>query len=87
MICIGGMHGNNRRGFRYAMGAAELTPDLLVRGEPQTLSGNGAALARRCRYIAQDLNRLWTADRIAAIRPTTLSNTQAPEGERTTGTA
>ena len=70
VICIGGMHGNEPAGVfamqRVLRSLHETQPAF--RGELLTLSGNRAALARRCRYIAQDLNRLWTADRIAAIR-------------------
>jgi succinylglutamate desuccinylase len=81
VICIGGMHGNEPAGVfamqRVLRSLHETQPAF--RGELLTLSGNRAALARRCRYIAQDLNRLWTADRIAAIRNQPESNTQAPE--------
>jgi hypothetical protein len=42
---------------------------LPVRGEVVALIGNVRALAARRRYLARDLNRLWTPPRLAAIAP------------------
>jgi predicted deacylase len=81
VICIGGMHGNEPAGLFAARRVLQYLhatqPDF--RGELIVLSGNRAALARRRRYIAQDLNRMWTADRIAALRHQPESTAHTPE--------
>jgi succinylglutamate desuccinylase len=81
VICIGGMHGNEPAGLFAARRVLEAlrTTQPLFRGEFIALSGNRAALARRCRYIVQDFNRLWTTERLAAIRQAPPRVQQNPE--------
>jgi predicted deacylase len=69
LIAIGGLHGNEPAGVavlgtvlgRLRARAAEL------RGDAIALIGNVRALAARRRYLARDLNRLWTPERLAAL--------------------
>src|SRR5688572_24226384 len=71
LIAIGGLHGNEPAGVtvlgsvlgRLRERGAE------VRGELIGLIGNVRALAARRRYLARDLNRLWTPARLAAALP------------------
>jgi predicted deacylase len=81
VICLAGMHGNEPAGVfavqRVLRGLRSIQPAF--RGELLALSGNRAALARRCRYLAQDLNRVWTAARIAALHASALWIPQSPE--------
>ena len=68
LIVIGGMHGNEPAGIvaaRTALGA--LTGDA-VRGEILALIGNVRASAAGRRCVTEDLNRMWTAARIAEAR-------------------
>ena len=70
VICIGGMHGNEPAGVfatRRVLHTLESAKPPF-RGEFIAFSGNRTALARRCRYIAQDFNRLWTAERMTALQ-------------------
>lgn len=70
VLCIGGMHGNEPAGIFAAQRVLHRlhTSQPTFRGEFVALSGNRAALARRCRYIDCDFNRIWTEERLAAIR-------------------
>lgn len=70
VVWVGGLHGNEPSGveaIRRVLGrlADERTP---FRGEVVGLAGNLTALARGARYVDEDLNRVWTLDRIAALR-------------------
>lgn len=70
VICIGGMHGNEPAGV---FAARRVLQDLQARqpafrGELVAFSGNRTALARRCRYLSQDFNRMWTEERISTVR-------------------
>jgi succinylglutamate desuccinylase len=81
MLCLGGIHGNEPAGVV----AAQRVIDLLrsrhppLRGELIALTGNRAALLRRCRYLEQDLNRVWFADRIAAFQKGTWETPLGPD--------
>ena len=37
------------------------------KGQLVALAGNRAALARGCRYISEDFNRIWLPERLAAL--------------------
>lgn len=70
MVCVGGVHGNEPSGveaIRRVLSrlSGERTP---FRGELVGLAGNLTALERGSRYVDEDLNRVWTLDRIAALR-------------------
>lgn len=70
VIVIGGMHGNEPAGIAAARRVlGELThrrPPL--RGRVVALSGNLSALRFGQRYLSEDLNRVWTDERIEALR-------------------
>ena len=80
LIVVGSLHGNEPAGAaglqraleRLAGGGGVAGPEL--RGEVVGLAGNLAALAQGTRYVEHDLNRLWTAERLAWVR--------AADGER-----
>lgn len=83
VICIGGMHGNEPAGVfalrRVCQTLQSAQPPF--RGEFVAFSGNRTALARRCRYVIQDFNRLWTAERMTALQQSRTSPPQSPEEE------
>ncbi|TVP42915.1 MAG: hypothetical protein EA350_14610 [Gemmatimonadales bacterium] len=70
LLIVAGMHGNEPGGIL----AVERVFDSLgsmqapIRGEVVALSGNRPALAAGVRYVTEDLNRLWTAGRVARLR-------------------
>ena len=80
LIVIGGVHGNEPAGLTAARGVLGGVPDDAVRGEIVVLAGNRRALAAGQRYLARDLNRMWTAEQIAAARAA-LAAGGAPEPE------
>jgi succinylglutamate desuccinylase len=67
------MHGNEPAGVRAIRRVlAELEArQLPLRGRVVGLAGNARALAQGKRYLATDLNRLWTEERIAGLRDST----------------
>ncbi|MBI3757693.1 MAG: succinylglutamate desuccinylase/aspartoacylase family protein [Deltaproteobacteria bacterium] len=81
VICIGGMHGNEPAGIFAARQVLQYlyAAQPPFRGQFIALSGNRAALGQRCRYIGQDLNRMWTAERIAALRASDAKLSCGPE--------
>ncbi len=70
LVCVGGIHGNEGSGVlaleRVFAALTEHSPAF--RGELVGLTGNLSALAEGQRYIEEDLNRIWTTERITAIR-------------------
>ena len=70
VIGIGGMHGNEPAGVfalqQVLQRLRSLNPPF--RGELVGLVGNRAALARNCRYINEDFNRLWLAERLLPLK-------------------
>ena len=66
VIGIGGMHGNEPAGvFALQQVLHSLhTRQPSFRGKLLALAGNRAALARGCRYIDEDFNRLWVSERL-----------------------
>jgi len=81
LLVVGGLHGNEPAGVR----ALERVFEALAGREDQlsgdlvALSGNRAALARNRRFLGRDLNRLWTGERVSAIRAAG-SPAQPPDG-------
>jgi predicted deacylase len=69
VICIGGMHGNEPAGVfaaqRVLRELEAIAPPFS--GTLVALAGNRGALARGCRYIDEDFNRMWLAERIAGL--------------------
>lgn len=70
VVCFAGLHGNEPMGVvgvqRILKGL--MRRDLSFRGEFLGVAGNLAALSQGIRYIQQDLNRIWTPDRIRLLR-------------------
>jgi len=70
LVCVGGIHGNEHSGVialgRVLATLAERRPAFS--GEFVGLAGNLGALAEGQRYIEEDLNRIWTTERIGAVR-------------------
>lgn len=75
VIAFGGLHGNEPAGvlaleqlFDLLAEEPQINPAFSFRGEFLALRGNLNALARGVRYVDQDLNRAWNAERIAQLR-------------------
>jgi succinylglutamate desuccinylase len=66
LLIVGGVHGNEPAGLTAAREvAAELGGGF--RGDYVALAGNLRALAVGSRYLARDLNRQWSPQKIAAL--------------------
>jgi succinylglutamate desuccinylase len=69
LIVTGGIHGNEPAGVialrRVLKMLDERRPAL--RGELLALCGNRAALAKNVRYVDEDLNRVWSAERLRQL--------------------
>lgn len=70
LIVVGGLHGNEPAGVAACRGVLGRIMEGEVAGEVVALAGNPAALAAGKRYLARDLNRQWTPERMAAARAT-----------------
>lgn len=67
LVVIAGLHGNEAAGVEAARRVIGRTA-AIANGDVVALAGNVRALAARRRFLARDLNRLWTADRLATAR-------------------
>ncbi len=69
LVCAG-LHGNEPAGVEAAAAVCRVLAqnNAPLRGELICVAGNLAALADKKRYIAEDLNRMWTPEQIAASR-------------------
>lgn len=81
LICIACLHGNEPAGVvalrrLFAWLSAAKPP---FRGECIGLIGNVGAAIRGVRHIEEDLNRVWSARRIEALRAGTLAGPEAAE--------
>lgn len=70
VIGIGGMHGNEPAGVFALQDVLHSLHSRCpsFRGKLLALTGNRAALARGCRYIDEDFNRLWISERLQGVR-------------------
>lgn len=70
LLVVGGVHGNEPAGVRAIRSVlAEIERrQLPVRGRVVGLVGNARALAQGQRFLTSDLNRLWTEERLQALR-------------------
>ena len=84
VIGIGGMHGNEPAGvFALQQVLHSLhTRRLPFRGKLIALTGNRAALARGCRYIDEDFNRLWVSERLQGMRERCVEPTSEEQERR-----
>ena len=69
LVCVGGIHGNEPAGVhglrRVVQRLGEDATGLC--GRLLALAGNRGGLGANRRYLAHDLNRAWTADRLARV--------------------
>jgi succinylglutamate desuccinylase len=84
LIVTAGIHGNEPAGVRAAERVlAELQRrDIPLGGEIVALIGNRAGLAREARFLVEDLNRLWTAERLTALRTRPSARDHSEEHEQ-----
>jgi succinylglutamate desuccinylase len=61
LVAVGGVHGNEPAGVRACQAVLARAADLPLAGELVALAGNLGALRLGRRYLARDLNRLWSA--------------------------
>ena len=69
VISIGGMHGNEPAGVfaaqRVVQALKSTNPPFM--GTLVALAGNRSALARGCRFVSEDFNRMWLPQRLSAL--------------------
>ncbi|MGK0383393.1 MAG: hypothetical protein ACJAVL_000114 [Bacteroidia bacterium] len=86
LVFFGGIHGNEPSGVVALIEVMDelhrLTPN--IKGSIYAITGNMSALEKEQRYLDQDLNRIWTKDRIRRIEKGELneSNCNAEEREQ-----
>lgn len=70
VVCVAGIHGNEVSGIHAARRVLRILRKRkpLFRGEFVGIAGNLSALERGDRYLAEDLNRVWTEQRIEALQ-------------------
>lgn len=79
MVFFGGIHGNEPSGVFALKDALKAIDPVQVKGTIYGISGNLKALTLSQRYIDEDLNRLWTKERIEAIKKKTDLNADEAE--------
>jgi len=84
LVVTAGIHGNEPAGVRAAQRvlATLRERDTPLTGELVALVGNRAGLAGGVRFVDEDLNRLWTAERLAALRRRPSARDHAEDGEQ-----
>lgn len=68
VVFFGGVHGNENSGVLAIKDVLEKINKKDVKGTIYGIAGNLKALQQQQRYIDEDLNRLWTKERIACIK-------------------
>lgn len=70
LIIVAGVHGNEPGGVVASHRLLEILrrPDVHIKGEVVVLVGNHEALRQRVRFVQEDLNRLWTRERVSRSR-------------------
>ncbi len=68
LILFGGIHGNEPAGVEACRRILARLDERDLAGEVVAFRGNPAALAAGRRFLARDMNRQWTPERIAAAR-------------------
>lgn len=83
LIIFGGMHGNEPAGVKALISVFRQCEELGIPiwGEFIGLIGNTRAFSENKRYIDEDLNRLWTENRIRKIRSESLQSTEENEAK------
>lgn len=84
IYAIAGVHGNEPAGIEAAQrvfaSLEERSPKM--RGRLVGLSGNLEALRQGKRFLARDLNRMWEADSVAALRASDPAQDSVEQGEQ-----
>lgn len=80
LVAVAGLHGNETAGI---LALERVLVELSGRedqlsGDFVAFAGNRAALARNRRFLGRDLNRLWTGERVSALR--VAGSTSNPRG-------
>ena len=80
LLCIGGLHGNEPAGVRALEAVVETVAARRgsVKGDFVAVAGNLPALEAGRRFIAYDLNRVWTPARVAEARSAHVVDTMSP---------
>ncbi len=83
IICFGGIHGNEPAGVKALENLFEKLNkgSFEVRGTLIGIRGNIPALLQRRRFLNQDLNRLWTVEKIGEIKNKPISELEVEEVE------
>lgn len=79
VVFFSGIHGNETSGVFALKDALETIVPAQIKGTIYGLVGNFKALKLQQRFVDDDLNRLWTKERIAEIKNKTILNNE--EGE------
>lgn len=79
VVFFGGIHGNENSGVLAIKQVFENIIKSKIKGTIYGIAGNLKALELQQRYIDEDLNRLWTKDRIQAIKNKTNLNVEEKE--------
>src|SRR5262249_25141370 len=66
VLVVGGIHGNEPLGLMAARRVLAKLDNSTLRGDVTVLAGNLRALAQNRRFLVRDLNRQWTAAKVAA---------------------
>ena len=68
LIAVAGIHGNEPAGVHAARRLFAQLAGLPFRGELVVYAGNLGGIRRGVRYLSKDLNRVWTDQRLSALR-------------------
>lgn len=79
IVFFGGIHGNETSGVFALKDALDGINPAHVRGTIYGIVGNFKALELQQRFVDEDLNRLWTKERIADIKNKTILNREEEE--------
>lgn len=80
LLCIGGLHGNEPAGVRALEAMVETIAARRgsVKGDFVAVAGNLPALEAGRRFIAYDLNRVWTPAGVAGARSRSVAEARSP---------
>lgn len=79
VVFFGGIHGNESSGVIAIKDVLDVISATHVKGNIIGIAGNLKALEKQQRYIDEDLNRLWTKERIESIKNKINLNTEELE--------
>jgi len=84
LIAIAAIHGNEQAGITAARRVVERLSrdDVTVRGELIAFAGNVAAMRAGRRYLARDLNRVWSEAQVAIVEARAEADLDAEDREQ-----